>query len=425
MKKPKIAILTIRNSYDYGGVLSSLRVVHNFCSTYFQPTVFFLGFTPDIATSLRSFKLTSSLKPISYFGMNCIEVGARWAFWEPGHYWFTLDTWEELFAEYDYFFVVSGTCIAAHPLMLLNKKFVMWVGTAYNDDRSERVKHLTGMRKIINTFAEIPMNNIEFNVLQSSKFTWAISNYAKQAFEGKLGGGQPNLTRCGYPVDTSFYQLPAGKTLEREDIIIAIGRFSDPRKNIDMLLRSFDLIYQQSPHLKLYVIGMKPESEKLLPYVDLASYENIVFTGQVSGEDLHNLCRRARLMLITSFQEGLAIVGLEAMMYGVPVIATKCGGPLDYVIDDETGYLVDINDDASMAHYALQILNTPTLEARLSKNALKLIKKNFSQQKTYELFQQGLIATYPELVQLFRQYTEGLDHEHRGDQSHVHLPHQP
>lgn len=425
VKKPKIAILTIRNSYDYGGVLSSLRVVHEFCKDYFTPTVFFLGFTPDIATSIRGLKFRSSLKPISYFGMNCIEVGARWAFWEPGHYWFTEDAWEDLLSEYDYFFVVSGTCIAAHPLVLLNKKFVMWIGTPYDDDRLERVKRLTGLRKIINTLAEFSMRKIEFNILQASRYTWAISSYAEQAFIKKLGHVHNPLVRCSYPVDVVKYLDNITTPQHRDDIIVAVGRFSDPRKNIAMLLRVFDKIHARLPHLKLYITGMKPSSETLLPYIEQASFDNVVFTGQVSGEDLHNLYKRARLMLITSYQEGLGIVGLEAMMYGVPVIATDCGGTADYVINDQTGYLVAINDDLAMVNHACHILTHPAVETALSTHARILIQEQFSKKKVYEHFRQGLVATYPELVELFRHNTEETDHEYRGDQSHVHSTHQP
>ncbi len=425
IKKPKIAILTIRNSYDYGGVLSSLRVVHEFCKDYFNPTVFFLGFTPDIATSIRGLKFRSSLKPISYFGMNCIEVGARWAFWEPGHYWFTEDVWEELLAEYDYFFVVSGTCIAAHPLVLLNKKFVMWIGTPYDDDRLERVKRLTGLRKLINTFAEFSMRKIEFNILQASRYTWAISAYAQRAFEHKLGHPHENLVHCSYPVDVAKYQDNITTPQQRDDIIIAVGRFSDPRKNIAMLLRVFDKIHARLPHMKLYITGMKPNPETLLPYLEQASFDNVVFTGQVSCEDLHNLYKRARLMLITSYQEGLGIVGLEAMMYGVPVIATDCGGTADYVINGQTGYLVAVNDDDAMVNHACHILTHPEIETALSIQARTLIQEQFSKKKVYEHFRQGLVATYPELVELFRHDTKETDHEYRGDQSHVHSTHQP
>ena len=44
MKKPKIAILTIRNSYKFGGVLTSVKKLYEFCENYFDPTVFYLSF---------------------------------------------------------------------------------------------------------------------------------------------------------------------------------------------------------------------------------------------------------------------------------------------------------------------------------------------------------------------------------------------
>jgi len=58
IKKPKIAILSLKNSYGYGGVLSSLKVAHDFCNKYFDPTVFFLGFEPAISTSLKTLKFS-------------------------------------------------------------------------------------------------------------------------------------------------------------------------------------------------------------------------------------------------------------------------------------------------------------------------------------------------------------------------------
>ena len=53
-KKPKIALLTIRNTYNYGGVLSCLKVAYQFCEKYFDPTVFFLGFDKEISTSIKN-----------------------------------------------------------------------------------------------------------------------------------------------------------------------------------------------------------------------------------------------------------------------------------------------------------------------------------------------------------------------------------
>ena len=200
-KKPKIAILSLRNSYNYGGVLSSLKVAYQFCEHYFQPTVFFLSFDPELSTSIKKGKFTSSVRQLSYFGMNCIEIGARWAFWEPGHYTFTLSYWQELLKDYDYFFVVSGTCIAAHPLVQLKKPFTMWIGTPYNEDRAERVKSFKGLRAVFNKLAHKKMLSIEKQILKKSRFTWPISTYAHSQFQKILRETPANMLLCGYPIN--------------------------------------------------------------------------------------------------------------------------------------------------------------------------------------------------------------------------------
>ena len=89
-KKPKIAILTIRNSYKYGGIFTCLKQVYKFCEKYFDPTVFYLSFDKNISANLKSFKFASGIKNADFEGMKSIEIGSRWAFWEPGHYVYTL-----------------------------------------------------------------------------------------------------------------------------------------------------------------------------------------------------------------------------------------------------------------------------------------------------------------------------------------------
>jgi len=405
--KPKIAIISVRNTYNYGGVLSSLKVMHNFCQQYFEPTVFFLGFDRAVATSIRSLKFSSTFQSLTYFGMHCVEVGARWAFWEPGLYKNTIPTWQLLLQDYDYFIVVSGTCIAAHPLLLLNKPFAQWIGTPYEEDRAERVKQLTGIHFLIDKLASQRMKKIEKEILQKARFTWAISSYAKIQFEQILQEKKQNTIICGYPIDCSKI-LPINPN--KEKIILAVGRFSDPRKNSEMLVRAFDKIHRQIPDLMLYIVGKKPPSDKMSLFATYSCFKNIVFTGQVSTADLTTLYRRASLLLITSHQEGLGIVGLEAMLHGTPVIATNCGGPQDYVIDGKTGYLVDINDDETMARKAIELLKDKQLLKVFRQQARQHIEEHFSWESIHELFKQGLIATYPELDAFFANHQPSEQH---------------
>ncbi len=88
-KRPKIAILSIRNRYNFGGVFATLKIVHDFCKHYFDPTVFYLSFDSKISARFKSLQFSSSNRETLFSGMKAVEIGSRWAFWEPGHYAFT------------------------------------------------------------------------------------------------------------------------------------------------------------------------------------------------------------------------------------------------------------------------------------------------------------------------------------------------
>lgn len=397
--KPKIAILSLKNSYVYGGVLSSLQAAYNFCQKHFDPTVFFLSFDPAISTSLKRLKFTSSTRPLTYCGMKGIEVGARWAFWEPGHYKFNLDRWAQLLKGYDYFLAVSGTPIVAHPLALLNKRYGLVASTPYNEDRARRVKALSGVRYVIDRLANKKMQNIEKLILERAEFIWGLSKYSQIEFEKIMKRPANNFLRCGHPVASDVIPDISDKD---KNMIIAVGRFGDPRKNITMLLRTFDKINQIIPTTKLYVIGGKPDSSQFNKFAHLPSFKNVFFTGQVSDQDLKNYYRKASLMLLTSYQEGFGVVGIEALFNGVPVIATNCGGPTDYVLDGLTGYLVQINDDDKMTEHAVDILENKNKLAELSLASQQFVLDNYSIPKIEKSFELGFVKMYPNLGKLFK-----------------------
>jgi glycosyltransferase involved in cell wall biosynthesis len=319
--------------------------------------------------------------------MKCVEVGARWAFWEPGHYVYNLNAWKRVFEGYNYFFVKSGSCICSYPLVQLNKKFVMWVGTAYEDDKVQRVKKLSLFRYIVDRLAIFKMRKIEREILEKATCILSISKNTKKRIKEILGRQRKNLMICNFPIQSKQIFT------QREKYIIAVGRFSDPRKNIDMLLRVFKKINKKYSDVKLFVIGKTPHVKPV---------KNVTFTGELDAIEIQKYYEQASLMLLTSYQEGLGIVGLEAMSNGIPVIATDCGGTKDYVINDYNGYLVKIDDDDVMVEKALHVLENEDVHKKMSKHAVEFVEQNFSEKKIYSIFKTGLVAAYPELKELFR-----------------------
>lgn len=397
MTKPKIAILTIRNTYEFGGVLTSVRKLYQFCEQYFEPTIFYLSFDPKISVSLKKFNFKNQIRHTSYFGMNAVEIGSKYAFWEPGHYKYSLKLWEEALKDYDYFIFKSGSNIAAYPLALLNKKFAIWVGTSYQDDREQRVKRLSVFRKSIDFFAQLKMKNIEKEIFKKANYIFSISKHTRKRIDSILGESRENIAVCGFPIKVQVKD----KTISRDKNIIAVGRFSDPRKNFDMLMRAFKNIYENQKTAKLYVVGSKPSQRQREVFSSQEFYKKIIFTGSLGQEELVEFYGIADLMLITSYQEGLGIIGLEAMSCGIPVVATDCGGTSDYVIDGKNGYLVDVNDDVKMAERALYILSSQDSYKDFSNYSINFIKDNYSEKKFEAIIKYGLVTIYPELRDLF------------------------
>lgn len=401
MNKPKIAILTL-DPHELGGVLTSARHLYKFSQKYFDPTIFYLSFDPEISANIKAINFKNKIKSTTYLGMKIVGVGSRWAFWEPGHYVYSLSLWKEVLRDYDYFMMKSGPATSAYPLVQLNKKFAMWIGTSYEDDRADRIKQLPTYRKLIDFFAQFKMKKIERTILRKANYIWSISKVTKKRIDEILGYYRDNVAICGFPISVKVKE----KKLAKSKKIIAVGRFDDPRKNFDMLMRSFSLIYQKLRDSKLYVVGKKPKNKILDQYSGLEFYKNIIFTGVLDDKELNQFYENSDVMLITSFQEGFGIIGLEAMSYGIPVVSTDCGGPRDYVVNNKNGFLVEINNDKKMAERTLYILNNEQLWKNFSCYALNFIKDNFSEKKFESIIKYGLIQTYPELKQHFNKFAD-------------------
>jgi glycosyltransferase involved in cell wall biosynthesis len=68
--------------------------------------------------------------------------------------------------------------------------------------------------------------------------------------------------------------------------------------------------------------------------------QNVRFLGELSREGVKAAMWEANALVLSSFQESFGIVLIEAMSTGLPVVATRCGGPED-IVTEETGILVE------------------------------------------------------------------------------------
>lgn len=144
-------------------------------------------------------------------------------------------------------------------------------------------------------------------------------------------------------VDVSAIRyVEKSEKIEKLTLFAAIGNLL-PRKGHDLLAASFAAL-PESENARLIIIGDGPERENLQKQIDnLGLQDKITLAGRKSRAEISRYLNEADCFVLASNRETFGVVYIEAMLAGLPVIATRCGGPEDFVTD-ETGLLIDVGN---------------------------------------------------------------------------------
>lgn len=136
------------------------------------------------------------------------------------------------------------------------------------------------------------------------------------------------------------------------------------RKGFDLLLRSFASVVRSGHDLNLLLLGEGEERASLEAQVEDLGLSGRVFLPGYHA-DPYPLLSRAEAFVLSSRNEGLPTVLLEAMSLGVPVVAFDCpSGPSEILDKGRYGLLVPPEDHSSMASAIGNVLSSPTLRSR-------------------------------------------------------------
>ena len=154
------------------------------------------------------------------------------------------------------------------------------------------------------------------------------------------------------PADTEHFLPKRSKTDDTFTFIsVALLR---PEKRLDILIKAFAILSKQIPNIVLTIIGDGPEKDKLKLLSHKLDVNNrINFIGYQKKIVVSDILRDHDALVLSSDVETFGVVIVAAMTVGLPVIATKCGGPESIVVE-KTGMLVESNDknklSAAMKH---------------------------------------------------------------------------
>jgi glycosyltransferase involved in cell wall biosynthesis len=186
--------------------------------------------------------------------------------------------------------------------------------------------------------------NARRNRLMSAVTRWAVaraagvicvSDYLARRLP-EAGTTPVNVIDCG--VDTARFK-PAERLPGAGPRFLFVGSLT-PRKNVGRLVQAHTLLGRGS----LTVVGSGPLEAGLRA----GAPATVCFVGSLTQDGVAEQLRRADVLCLPSLEEPFGQAALEALATGRPVVATRVGGPPEYVTP-ECGSLIDPFDPAAIA----------------------------------------------------------------------------
>lgn len=163
-------------------------------------------------------------------------------------------------------------------------------------------------------------------------------------------------------------------------IVLNVSRMS-PEKDLATYVQVAKSVVQEQGSDVHFVHVGKPEPAKYAASIHKLVEELGLQAGfhHLDASDcIYDFMRAADVFLFTSVNfEGLARVCAEAMLVEVPVVSTRCGGPEDYVIEGQTGYLTDVADVHALAARTSFLLSHPEEAQAMGGRARQLIASKY------------------------------------------------
>jgi GalNAc-alpha-(1->4)-GalNAc-alpha-(1->3)-diNAcBac-PP-undecaprenol alpha-1,4-N-acetyl-D-galactosaminyltransferase len=159
--------------------------------------------------------------------------------------------------------------------------------------------------------------------------------------------------------------------------ILAIGRLDDG-KGFDDLIKAFSIIAKKCPDWSVEIFGEGPSEPSLKKQVKALDLSNQIKINHPTRE-IEKEYQNASFLALTSKHEGLPMVLIEALCFGLPAVAFDCShGPREIIKDGETGFLVQLGNINQLVDRMSDLIFNAERREQMSENSLRHAKK-FSQ----------------------------------------------
>lgn len=171
-----------------------------------------------------------------------------------------------------------------------------------------------------------------------------------------------------------------------EKLLLSLNRF-ERKKNIGLAIRAFAALPDHlKQRTKLVVAGgydadlpenVEHAAELEVLAQQLGVQDRVIQKWSISTEDKATFLHHATCLMYTPDREHFGIVPVEAMYARVPVLAINSGGPLESVVDGETGFLRP-DDPGAWGAAVGKLLEDDSLKQRMGQAGRARVEERFS-----------------------------------------------
>ena len=288
-------------------------------------------------------------------------------------------------------------------------------GTGYFTNRLVRQAAPEGA-KVVNTAARIPDSMIEssvkgivdFVIRDNSDAFVAISNAVAESLINELGVEPEKITVIPNGIDADAFSSAAvdyfgdgagrmpSRDLAERPMVFCAARNMDESKGIDVLVDAAVLILHRNPDSPTYkrpnfcIAGSGPEKPIISDFV-----HSQALTGRIRLIGYAPLIapwyKACDITVMPSRAEAAAVVALEAMALGKPVIASNLPSIAEVVVDGVTGILVEPDNPELLAETIMDLLADPQRMKAMGEAGAARVREHFTEEQ--------MITSYIELFE--------------------------
>ena len=217
-----------------------------------------------------------------------------------------------------------------------------------------------------------------------------ISSFNREYIAGRYGlklAERIFVSRLGLDVDS----LPQADPPEGRLLFTCTASGLVPKKGVDTLLLSCELLSARGSAIECVIIGADPRGKKLedlrARVADSGLSGTVKLVGLLTAEEVLETVSRSTAFVLPSVEapngdmDGIPVALMEAMGMGIPVIATGLSGIPELVEDGITGLTVEPGDADALACAMERLAGDPDLARRLGAEGKRKVLRDFSMER--------------------------------------------